>query len=312
MGEFAQALNAFARARDRAPREVGYAHMAGYMAFQLGQVDRGVRAFRRALALQPDLLEAMTNMAVIIPGAPSADHDDVKRARQQYVRALLAGEPVVSAMDVPPPQRQDQRRVVGYVSSFFTQRNYMRPVWALINRHRRAQLEVHLFVDDSIDAGEDGDELLRTSGYVAQPGDHVHWTHALSNADLAALAARHGMDLLVDLNSYSRPARLPVFTHVRRLTANRTRTAAWFNLFATSGSPDIQASRRQKSRVMLIVEEEMQRKQGAAHKKKANLTWDLEFLQTQYLIGDPTVIRAEEGAWNSTFQLLANGEYINK
>jgi predicted O-linked N-acetylglucosamine transferase (SPINDLY family) len=53
---------------------------------------------------------------------------------------------------------------------------------------------------------------------------------ALSNPDLARLIEEHAIDILIDLNGYSRPSRLPLFA-LRPASVQ----VSWFNMFATSG-----------------------------------------------------------------------------
>jgi predicted O-linked N-acetylglucosamine transferase (SPINDLY family) len=98
----------------------------------------------------------------------------------------------------------------------------MKPVWGLINHHDRERFEVHLF--------SDAPESEVRHSYDKQPGDHFHDTSGLTNAELARLALGQQIDLLIDLNGYSRPQRLPLFA-LRPAPVQ----AAWFNLFATSG-----------------------------------------------------------------------------
>ena len=102
----------------------------------------------------------------------------------------------------------------------------MKPVWALINRHDRTCFAVHLFSDSPVQASLDG--------YVAHPEDQVHAIAELGNEQLAELIRDRQIDILVDLNAYSHPDRLALF--VRRPAPV---TAAWFNMYATSGLPGI-------------------------------------------------------------------------
>jgi predicted O-linked N-acetylglucosamine transferase (SPINDLY family) len=111
---------------------------------------------------------------------------------------------------------------VGYVSAFFPKRNWMKPVWGLINHHDRDRFEVHLFSDGP--GSEIGDE------YEGNPRDRFHEVQSLSNSALARLVHELEIDILVDLNAYSRPSRLPLFA-LRPAPVQ----IAWFNMFATSG-----------------------------------------------------------------------------
>ncbi len=111
---------------------------------------------------------------------------------------------------------------IGYVSAFFGARNWMKPVWGVINRHDRDQFEVHLL--------SDGAEPSVGSGYVDYPEDRIWQIAGVSNAELAGRVREVGLDVLIDLNGYSRQSRLPLF-----LYRPAPLQIAWFNMYATSG-----------------------------------------------------------------------------
>lgn len=102
----------------------------------------------------------------------------------------------------------------------------MKPVWGLLNAHDRGRLEIHLFSDTAAEAP--------LTGYVPHASDQLHVTAEMKNEDVAALVRDIGIDLLVDLNGYSEPGRLPLF-----LTRPAPVTATWFNAYATSGLPGV-------------------------------------------------------------------------
>lgn len=98
----------------------------------------------------------------------------------------------------------------------------MKPVWALLNRHDRERIAVHLFCDGSLDALD--------AGYRRHADDHVHDIAGLSNAAAAEFAREQELDLLVDLNGYSVPSRLGLYAERPAPVV-----AGWFNLYATAG-----------------------------------------------------------------------------
>jgi predicted O-linked N-acetylglucosamine transferase (SPINDLY family) len=111
---------------------------------------------------------------------------------------------------------------VGYVSSFFHCPNWMKPVWGLINRHNRRRFEVHLFSETPASA-------IRY-GYRPHPQDRFHEIGGLSMAAVAELVAQARIDVLVDLNGYSRMQTLPLFS-LRPAPV----VLGWFNMYATTG-----------------------------------------------------------------------------
>lgn len=219
-GEYAAAAGSFQRALAIAPDWPEAQHNLGRALFELGRVDEAVRCFEAAaLGPHPGLPRAM--MAVVIPGSDAADHGAVLAARRAWARAFLP--PVRPG---PPPRRvaPGEALRVGYVSSFFHRANWMKPVWALINHHDRRAVDIHLFADCPAWTGVDG--------YRADPADHVHAIAGMSNEEAAAYIASCGIDVLVDLNAYSKPARLPLYQWRPAPVV-----ASWFNMYATSGMP---------------------------------------------------------------------------
>jgi predicted O-linked N-acetylglucosamine transferase (SPINDLY family) len=98
----------------------------------------------------------------------------------------------------------------------------MKPVWGLINHHDRDRFGIHLFFD--------GPESALGNQYEKDSRDRFHDVKGLSNAALAQLVTELEIDLLIDLNAYSRPSRLALFA-LRPAPVQ----VAWFNMFATSG-----------------------------------------------------------------------------
>jgi protein O-GlcNAc transferase len=216
-GEYAAAAGSFQHALAIAPEWPEARHNLGRALFALGRVDEAVRCFESAArGSRPGLPRMM--LAVVIPGS-SADAAAVLEARRSWAREFL---PPAQSRPRPRAIAPGDRLRVGYVSSFFHRANWMKPVWALINHHDRDAVAVHLFADSPGWAGGEG--------YRAHAADEVHPIHEMPNEEAAASIARCGIDVLVDLNSYSKPERLPLF---QRRPAPVL--ASWFNLYATSG-----------------------------------------------------------------------------
>jgi predicted O-linked N-acetylglucosamine transferase (SPINDLY family) len=114
---------------------------------------------------------------------------------------------------------------IGYISSFFHAPHWMKPVWALINRHDRDAFVVHLIADAT-------PEECEASGYKSDARDKFLSIRGVDNDRAAAQIASLDLDLLIDLNSYSRPQRLDILAYRPARTV-----AAWFNQYATSGMP---------------------------------------------------------------------------
>src|SRR5262249_47923466 len=131
-------------------------------------------------------------IAVMIPGSAAADNQAILEARRSF-----AGQDLPVRSTPPPARRAAPRPIrVGYVSSLFDRLHWMKPVWGLINRHDRREFEIHLFSDTP--------ESSITDGYRRHPDDRFH---ELSAEEIEAA----GIDVLVDLNAYSRVNRLGVY-----------------------------------------------------------------------------------------------------
>ncbi len=216
--EYGSACAALQHALALAPEPGVADHQLGQALFELGYADAAVARFRRAARAGDAALRAaaLRSIAIIIPGVPGADAAEVLAARRDWV-----ARPVVPRW--MPDARDGRKLRVGYLSAFFGARNWMKPVWAVINRHDRARFEVHMFADRSTPSAE--------SGYHDAATDVIHTINGVANERLAEIIRSVGIDILVDLNGYSFPDRLGLFA-LRPAPV----IAGWFNMFATTGS----------------------------------------------------------------------------
>lgn len=211
--EFAEAASCFLKALEIEPDWIEAKHNLGRACFELGGIEEAMALFREASAGSELSRGAI---AVAIPGDPGSDHRAVLEGRRAWAERYLPA---------PRPRRLSSRGSklrIGYLSSFFQHRNWMKPVWGLINRHDRARFEIHLF--------SDAPASRVTQGYCAQAGDQFHDITGLSNEAAAESIENSGIDILIDLNGYSAVRRLG-------LVALRPApvVAGWFNVYATSG-----------------------------------------------------------------------------
>ncbi|MGH6929164.1 MAG: tetratricopeptide repeat protein [Dongiaceae bacterium] len=219
---YGEAARCLRQAIAQQPDAAAWRFNLGKALFELGEVDAAVECYRRILdGGDPALYgEALLRIACIIPGAASADNAAVLESR----RAWAATEATASARENrqrPPTARAGKLRI-GYVSAFFGDRNWMKPVWGAVNHHDRSRFEIHFFVDGKPPTAE--------SGYRDAADDRVHTVTGATNDGLADYIARFGIDVLVDLNGYSFPRRLGLF-----LRRPAPVIVGWFNMFATTG-----------------------------------------------------------------------------
>ena len=191
--------------------------------FELGEVDAAVAEYRRAAnGGGPEVRDvALAAIACIAPGCPGLDHAMVRDVRERWIASI--GRDIRPIQPAPPSAAGKLR--IGYVSAFFGARNWMKPVWGVINRHDRDRFEVHLL--------SDGADPSAASGYADHAEDRIWRIGRMSNAELARRVREAGLDVLIDLNGYSRQPRLGLFLH-----RPAARQIAWFNTYATSGAAD--------------------------------------------------------------------------
>src|SRR5262249_50664677 len=142
--------------------------------FQLGEVDDAVRHFLR-VAKEGDAevtAVALDTLAAIAPGASILDNAGVLALRRAWASRHGKDSPPLAPTRIA--QDSARKRRIGYVSAFFGDRNWMKPVFAAINHHDRARFEVHLL--------SDGDDPSAASGYRDHAEDRIWQTAGLSNA----------------------------------------------------------------------------------------------------------------------------------
>lgn len=218
-GDEAQALACFRRAVSLAPEHAETHHNLGKVLHRLGLADEAMERFRSALVPGKGFLPR-TAIATLMPGSPSATNKAILEARRSWAETHLP--PVDRQKRFLRASPQARRMKIGYLSSFFQSHNWMKPVWGLLNHHNRDRFEVFLF--------SDGPEAACHPCYRKHPTDRFHDITGLTNTAAAALIEKCNLDVLVDLNGYSRIDRLAVVA-----LKPSPIIAGWFNLYATSG-----------------------------------------------------------------------------
>jgi predicted O-linked N-acetylglucosamine transferase (SPINDLY family) len=226
VAEYAQAIGAYEHSIALGAGNPEAHHNLARALYRLGDLDRSVRHLETAVS-QSDSINSWLSLATMIPGCPAATHDRILDVRRSYGTKLAAHAPGRSAGPISHERPSSPRLRVGYLSAFFHRANYMKPVWGLLNHHDRQSFDIHLFSDTP---------ATKMPGYVRHDRDTIHETGSLSNADLAGLIQDCHIDILVDLNAYSVPERLPLLA--RKVAPV---VMAWFNMYATSGLAGIDA-----------------------------------------------------------------------
>ena len=188
--------------------------------FFLGEVDQATKQLRKAVRLGAGV-EALSSLATIVAFDGAMNDASILKYRKAFddaLRARLGRKQRTTAAVLLP--RKILR--VGYISSFFHAENWMKPVWGLIDHHDGRKVEVHLFSDSPRQA------VVRRHARAAHA--RFHDISRLDNTRAARRIAASKLDILVDLNGYSKRGRLPLF-----LAKPAPLVVAWFNIFGTTG-----------------------------------------------------------------------------
>lgn len=220
-GREAAAVPCLRRSIELDPHHAASHHNLGQALFNLGETDGAIEQYRRAIALDAGRLSE-TMLAMTVAVGPAANPATVLETRRAWANRYLPQVTRKSEIANESLAAASSRLRLGYVSAFFDHPNWMKPVWALINRHDRERFELFLYSDGK-------PELPPV--YRTDPRDSWRWTSRQSNVEMAKTIAADRLDLLIDLNGYSRLPRLEVFAQRPARVQ-----AAWFNMFATSGS----------------------------------------------------------------------------
>ncbi len=220
MKEFADAAACYRAALAIDPGRFETKHNLAHALFELGQADEALDLFREA-AEGPRAALPRAMIAVMSPGATEG--------RQRRCSGGAARRPLRS-IDLPPvaakraslPPRDGPLRI-GYVSSFFHRQNWMKPVWALIARHDRERFPNCIFFWTRRNR-------RWRRGIGRMRATFIHDISGLSNEGAARLIEAQEIDVLVDLNGYSKIGRLGIFA-----TRPAGAIVGWFNMFATTG-----------------------------------------------------------------------------
>jgi protein O-GlcNAc transferase len=220
MGEYVASLEYFRKAIYLDPELAIGHHNLGRSLHETGQADLAYQSFQKSIGLGFEATRK--EVAICIPGCPSASNQTVLEERRKWANSLLKladdkHKQYAINRDTDKPCLK-----IGYVSAFFHKDNWMKVVWALIDQHNREKFQIHLFSDRT--------KLTPAIQKHLQPGDLFHDLSNLSNDEAAAAIANVEIDILVDLNGHSYTKRFPVF-----LRKPAPLVVAWFNVYATTG-----------------------------------------------------------------------------
>lgn len=217
---YGDAADALQRALALQPDTAGARCNLAEALFQFGRVDEAVQHYLQAAnsGHAEATSVSLDALACIAPGSAVLDNAAVLALRRDWAERVSRDIRPLT----PAPRDRSRKLRIGYMSAFFGDRNWMKPVFGVINQHDRDRFEIHML--------SDGGDPTEGSGYVDHADDRIWQINALSNEQLAHHIVAAGLDVLVDLNGYSAQRRLPLFMH-RPARCQ----IGWFNMFATTG-----------------------------------------------------------------------------
>jgi tetratricopeptide (TPR) repeat protein len=145
-GDHGNAVESFQHLLTIQPRNALALVKLGKSLFELGQVDPVIDAFRKSIDhLPPEMhVVPLGSIAVAIPGSSTANNQDVLDARRAWATRYLL---LATANRIFPGRTADPNRSlrVGYVWAYFANRNWMKPVWGLIDHRDHDSFLIHVF-----------------------------------------------------------------------------------------------------------------------------------------------------------------------
>ncbi|MEX2298634.1 MAG: hypothetical protein WD715_14560 [Dongiaceae bacterium] len=237
MDEFAMAIASFRRGIER--RE-GYGDAFIELGFAFDRCDQphdAINCFRRAISIDPKNAAAIGSLARALQDAMLWDELDRFRAHQKAIAASLKGKASVAidrpfanliasedpaenrraaaryaaliesraaALDLTlpprPAQRSDGRIRIGYLSYDFRYHPVGQLAAPILAHHDRSRFEVFAY---SIGPNDSSAERRA----IEQSTEHFRDVKALGDGDIARLVRDDAIDILIDLNGYTRGSR---------------------------------------------------------------------------------------------------------
>lgn len=205
----------------------------GNMLIEAGLGDQAAACFERALAIRPD--DGYSRAQKLHRQAHLCDWDAMAGDRALIPELGLSGSAVspftLLALDDSPARHciraqryiaerfptlnrpsfdrlplRPRRLRIGYFSADFHDHATMILMGGLFERHDRSRFAIHAF-----SYGPDQDDAARRRLRAAV--DHFEDVRALTDADIAALARREGIDIAVDLKGLTYYGRPGIFAH---------------------------------------------------------------------------------------------------
>ena len=163
--------------------------------------DRRIQLFHKALALNPANILARMNSVFSLNYSPSATVHDIAKAHRDC-GAWLDKSFHRQAPAFNTPHDSNSRLRIGYLSSDFRNHSVAHFILPVLEQHDRNCFDVYLYYNH-----EHVDEITRRAQGLAT---QLRFVKPLPDADLRSVIMADGIDILIDLNGYTRGNRLAV------------------------------------------------------------------------------------------------------
>lgn len=220
-----EAVSSYDEALRLNPNHASAAHNRGATLQELGQLDAGIASFRHAVNISRSTSTAVHMMHLMgqvcdwsptgidpahlgvrgdsVPAlAMLALDDDPERQLKRSVAQISIKAPKV----VFPEPRREGRLRIGYFSADFHRHATTALLTGMWELHDRERFEVHLY---SYGPRREDDARRRLYSAVEQ----FHDVRDLSDAEIAALARSHGLDIAVDIKGYTQDGRPEILAY---------------------------------------------------------------------------------------------------
>ena len=222
-GRIGDAIEAIRTALRITP-DFAHAHAnLGLASQESGRIDEAIAAYRAALRIEPDAADVHSNLIMTMHFSPEITEAAILAEARTFAGRCANAPP---ARAFANPADPDRRLRVGYVSGDFRSHPAGIFLERVLAHHDPAAIEVFCYSNN-----HRADAL--TGRLRAAAG---HWRNVAASPDqaVAAMVARDGIDILIDLSGHTALNRLPMFA-LRPAPVQAT----WLGFWGTTGLPAI-------------------------------------------------------------------------
>jgi predicted O-linked N-acetylglucosamine transferase (SPINDLY family) len=192
-GEIDEAVAALGRALEHDPSCYETLRRLSGALTLLGRLDEAIAACDRAIALRPDSPDAASDRLFLLQYHPAYDGRAICEEAVRWRRRHA--EPLTESLAAHPNDRAVDRRLrIGYVSADFG--NHVSSLFTipLLTHHSHEQFEIFCYSDVK--------KVDHVTDVIRGCADHWREIVNVSEADVAQIIRRDGVDILVDLSMH--------------------------------------------------------------------------------------------------------------